>query len=764
MPGTRLERVQELFAAAVERPSAERAAFLAAACGDDAGLRAEVEDLLAHAASISDNFLTPPPAPPDLTSVLAAGSLGEGEPDGPDPLVGRHVGRYEVRRVIARGGMAIIYEALQERSQRLVALKVMRWNPAWRSALRRFEFEGQVLARLRHPNIAQIYEAGTHYPDPGADREGAEPAAYVRGADPLPFFAMEYIPAAQTVRQYAAGQQLDTRQRLELFLPVCDAVEHGHQKGVIHRDLKPANILVGADGVPKVIDFGIARATDSDVAITTQQTKTGDLIGTVQYMSPEQCDADPLDIDTRSDVYSLGVVLYELLTETLPYDAANTTIYRAIKVIKESEPRRPSQANRGLGGNVEAIILKALSKERSRRYRSAGDLANDIRRHLRGEPTEARPPNAWERGIRWIGRHPQITTVLACVCIAVLTIVPVSVALWLQNMRPYRIALSTDRHEARLVAFSDRVLRVWQTVSPAGFTFGELVEGVVHGQEKKLALLGFALGDEPGLAARLCAFDASSKDGGPLWTSDLTDDDLPEELQQKAQCSAAQFVFDKAILANVFDDVPGDEIVACFNHDERSPRVIQIYDLAGNLLYQVWHDGGVQSMYWMGGTRLLVLAATDARTNWAGGQPLNDKPDSRVVLALRPRRDYRGREFVSYARGAGPTHAVWCLQLHPNQIAGRVVCSLSPPHAGYDRDYSVLYDLTFRALPESRFSWTINDSGQATPIGGPNDEYKKLCLPGQTQRPPWLPHHDSLALRPWVSRPADSATVLPEAQ
>jgi non-specific serine/threonine protein kinase/serine/threonine-protein kinase len=287
------------------------------------------------------------------------------------------IGPYRVRQVIASGGMGTVFLAAQEHPRRAVALKVMRSGIASRSAQRRFEYEAQILARLRHPNIAQIYEAGTHDDGTGG----------------VPYFAMEYIPRARPITEYARSKNLTLRERLDLFVTVCDAVHHGHQKGIIHRDLKPANILVDSHGDPKIIDFGVARATDADLAITTLQTDVGQLIGTVQYMSPEQCEADPHDLDIRSDVYALGVVLYELLTNQLPYDVSRTAIIEAARVIREDRPARLSSISRALRGDIETITLKAMEKDRERRFNSAAELGQDIRRYLRDEPIEARPPS-----------------------------------------------------------------------------------------------------------------------------------------------------------------------------------------------------------------------------------------------------------------------------------------------------------------------------------------------------------------------------------
>ena len=318
----------------------------------------------------------------------APGSHGSGAGAADATVVGpgadrRHlperIGRYRIRRLIGFGGMGAVYEAVQDHPRRTVALKVMKPGVASRSALRRFEYESQVLARLRHPGIAQVYDAGT----------------YDDGLGPTPFFAMEYIPGGQSITDYAKAKQLNVRQRLQLFVRVCDAVHHGHQKGVIHRDLKPANILIDSTGgesigQPKVIDFGVARTTDSDIAVTTLQTDVGQLIGTLQYMSPEQCAADPADIDTRSDVYALGVILYELLADRLPYDVTGVTVYDATRMVRDQIPARLTTINAQLGGDIETIVFKALEKDRDRRYQSAAELARDINRYLSAEPISAR--------------------------------------------------------------------------------------------------------------------------------------------------------------------------------------------------------------------------------------------------------------------------------------------------------------------------------------------------------------------------------------
>jgi non-specific serine/threonine protein kinase/serine/threonine-protein kinase len=393
MSSDQANRAIELFEAALEKDEGERATLLDEACGEDAALRGEVEALL-QADAEAGEFL-------EQAGVPTTQSISH---DPATSILGQQIGRYKIRRLIATGGMGSVYEAQQDQPRRAVALKLMRRGIASRSALRRFEYEAQLLGRLRHPNIAQVYEAGTHDDGGGG----------------VPYFAMEYIPRAVPITDYAVANKLTIAQRLDLFLQVCDAVHHGHQKGIIHRDLKPSNILVDSAGQPKIIDFGVARSTDSDMALTTIQTSVGQLIGTLQYMSPEQCEADPHDIDTRSDVYALGVVLYELLSDKLPYDVGSVAIHAATLIIREQMPSRLSTINRTLRGDVETIALKALEKDRSRRYQSAAELAQEINRYLTNQPITARPPSVIYQMRTFARRNRAVVGAIAAVFVALI--------------------------------------------------------------------------------------------------------------------------------------------------------------------------------------------------------------------------------------------------------------------------------------------------------------------------------------------------------
>jgi Tfp pilus assembly protein PilF len=347
------------------------------------------------------------------------------------------IGAYRILRVVGQGGMGTVYEAEQEKPRRIVALKVIKPDfVATESLRRRFEQESQVLGRLQHPGIAQIYEAGT------ADG----------GSGVQPYFAMEFVQG-RTLDAHVEANRLGTRERLELVARVCDAVEHAHQKGIVHRDLKPGNVLVDESGQPKILDFGLARVTDSDVQVT-MHTDVAQILGTLPYMSPEQVGGDPAALDTRSDVYALGVVLYELLAGRLPHDFKRGQVAEGIRIIREEEPSRLSVVSRTFRGDIETIAAKALSKERERRYQSAADLASDIRRYLNHEPIVARPPTTAYQLRKFARRNRALVAGVAATLVALITGVVVSSWQAVRATRAERIATSSlgEAQEARALA------------------------------------------------------------------------------------------------------------------------------------------------------------------------------------------------------------------------------------------------------------------------------------------------------------------------
>jgi tetratricopeptide (TPR) repeat protein len=393
-----------LFRDAVAMEADKREEFLSESCAEQPETLARVRELL-RAYERSADFLEPP------SEALASEQANVSD----DITARRRIRGFQTIRVIASGGMGTIYEAIQDEPRRTVALKVLGWGGSG-SSMRRFRQEVEFLAHLRHAGIAQIYEAGTFDEETG----------------PTPYFAMEYIPEGKSIVDFANDADLNDHERLRLFAEVCDAVYHGHQRGVIHRDLKPGNILVDATGRPKVIDFGVARATDLDLTITTGPTTFGQLVGTPAYMSPEQCAGDPHRIDTRSDVYSLGVVLYELLCGALPHRVSGKSLPETILIIQQDPPRRPSVIRPALRGDLETILLKALAKEPEGRFSSVAELANDIRRYLRHEPIEARPPSSTYQLRLFVRRHRALVTATLSIVLALVAAAGVSITYAIQ--------------------------------------------------------------------------------------------------------------------------------------------------------------------------------------------------------------------------------------------------------------------------------------------------------------------------------------------
>jgi hypothetical protein len=427
-PG-RWEQIARLYHEVCELDPDRRGAFLVEASSGDEELRREVESLLVQDVSRDDVLERV------ARNTALFVSAGRRMP--------ATIGRYRVIKLIGEGGMGIVYQAEQDHPRRTVALKLLKAGVASPEQLHRFDRESEALGRLQHAGIAQIYEAGAAETELGLQ----------------PYFAMELIRGPSLLK-YAEAHRLNTRQRLELVVKVCDAVDHAHSRGIIHRDLKPGNILVDDTSQPKVLDFGVARITDCD-AHATRQTDLGQLVGTLAYMSPEQVLGDSKQLDARSDVYALGVVLYELLAGKLPYQIGEE-LYDAARTIREEDPTPLSTISRAYRGDLETIVLKALEKDKTRRYTSAAALADDIRRFLGDEPILARPPSAVYQVRKFASRHKGLVGTAAAVFVVLIAGILVSTG---EAIRANR---ERDRAAAAQLAVTserDRALRAEQSAN-----------------------------------------------------------------------------------------------------------------------------------------------------------------------------------------------------------------------------------------------------------------------------------------------------------
>jgi len=395
-------RMWDFFHEASVLTEPDRSTFLDDCCSDDPALRAELDSLL-RAADDADEVFESPLHPPGHAASELDALFDDNEDDPKLPsLTGRTIGRFTLGRLLGEGGAGVVYEATRENPRLTLALKLLRTGLVSPEAHRRFHYESRILAHLRHPGIAAIHETGT----------------YDEGTGATPWFALELIPDAKSITDFADDQNLNINERIGLFLQICDAVAYAHQRGVIHRDLKPANVLVNEHGRIKIIDYGIAHATDADLTLTSTppdpdspdspvpaDPSSGGLAGTLGYMAPEQTQGAPDVLDHRCDIYALGTLLYRLLTGKPALDLHRVPLLEAISIIRTRPPVHPRVHNSVCHGDLGDIIMTALEKEPDDRYPNVLLLARDLNHYLKSEPLEFHPPTRRRRAILFIRRN-----------------------------------------------------------------------------------------------------------------------------------------------------------------------------------------------------------------------------------------------------------------------------------------------------------------------------------------------------------------------
>lgn len=441
MEPARWSQVEAALSEALRLPREERSDFLRRWCRDDVALLREVESLLQHDREEST------PSPGELLR-----SVYGGVPLAP----GAELGSYRILRVLGAGGMGVVYLAEQRAPRRQVALKVIAPGRSSPEALRRFALEGEALGKLDHPAIARIFEAGT------ATLEGESAS--------VPFLAMEYVEGVH-LREHLVRAEPPLRQRVELVAVICEALQHAHANGVIHRDLKPQNILVDGQGRPRVVDFGLARLL-GDAADTVSET--GGLLGTVAYMSPEQCQGDARRVDSRADVHALGIVLYEACTGRSPFAGSeHASPIERLRSICESAPPPLGQANPACRGDLEIIAAHALEKAPEQRYQTAAELGGDLRRWLAHQPISVRAPGVLYRLGRWVRRRRAGAAAIATLAVAA---VAIGTVLLDAQVERYRFQVTTNEFFDALLApdpswqrgmsYEDLLMRVAAQIDP----------------------------------------------------------------------------------------------------------------------------------------------------------------------------------------------------------------------------------------------------------------------------------------------------------
>ena len=617
-----------------------------------------------------------------------------------------------IRRKLGDGGGGAVWLASRMGAEQLLAVKILRHrfgiggksDRAWR--------ELHILSQIRLPAVPRVADYGVH--------------------DGRLYIATEYIEGF-SLDEYCRVNDLTLRDRVDLLARVADAVHSLHETGVIHRDIKPSNILVDRNGQPVIIDLGIASLLTDDVMETL--TAEGAPIGSPAFMSPEQAMGSRREITTRSDVFGLGATAYLILTGQTPHEMAET-IHASVRRVAEDEPRNPRVLDGSFPRDLAAVLAKAVSREPARRYTSAADFAEDLRRWLAGDPVTATPPGPWRRGTRWIARHPIITTSVACAAIA-LVIVGTSISISRQmNLKPERIVFSKDGLSATLVSISGRPLKTWTSSNPQSHIVAELVR-LPSSRPIIITHLNNPADSSMGPTEQLCVWDALHPNE-LLWdTSDIAagltrpTDPMPDDSYR-----ASRWV----LVADIYPAEEGPEIMVVFRHHCYSPQAIVVLNTRGEKMFEAWHRGAIGHPYWNPNTRQLAFCGMNNERSWSDlGWMDTRQVWPRVVFAIHIDEEPGKRlGWVNPRMAEDGEAAVWYHFLVPPLKRGEVALSpfLREPISAKVRDRCIQLDVS---LPYTGdlvepgnplwLWWYIDETGQAT-IGGWGDPLERVYPDG----------------------------------
>jgi serine/threonine protein kinase len=556
---------------------------------------------------------------------------------------------YTIDVRLGGGGGGEVFRAFRLGSESAVAVKFLRRAPANPALMQRAWRELDLLGQLRLPCVPRVLDYGVH--------------------DDRLFIVTEHIDG-EPLDRHCTACDLGRRDCVELLARTADAIHSLHEHGVIHRDIKPSNILIDAHGQTWIIDLGIAALLASDVMDTL--TMDGEPIGSPAFMSPEQARGETARISTRSDVYSLGATMFLVLAGSTPHDM-ETTIHEAIRRVAQDQPRLALHLDASLPKPLAAIMDKAVSARPENRYHSAAALAADLRRWLNAEPVEAGKRSIFQRIGRNIARHPVIATTCACMAIGVLTLAGTMLGVWWLNAQPVNVIVDReDKSVARLVSHSGHILHYWDTGLSGGIAFADILERHASAGGDQIILIAFGGHTDRALAGRLCAYDFNEP-SRLLWSigTRAPDIDMPAPI---SDVKGTDLRIEHVLLTEVFDESPGREIVAIHRHTGYSPCAIRVYDATGTALYEVWHDGVLESMHWLPGARLLACAGYNGERGWLdrGVSGLTGMPRPVVVFAVRPSLGDVRHEWLNTAGGAGTVKPEWYRCLLPPEAVDRL--------------------------------------------------------------------------------------------
>jgi len=493
------------------------------------------------------------------------------------------VAGYTIDRVVGRGGEGSVYKAFRDGSDRPVALKIIR-DVAGRGGLKRVLREVEILEAMKLPNVPRILDYG--------EQDGAL------------FIAEDFVEGQRIDDCCARSEHGVLKCAVELLVAAARAVQSIHERGVIHRDLKPGNILVTPAGDVMIVDFGIAFLQD---APADTMSVVASPVGTLAFMAPEQARGGREGVSTRSDVYGLGATAYMLLTGHTPHDT-QTTMFEAIHRIGTDSAREPRTLRADLPKDLAAILSKACAADPAGRYASAADFAADLERWLKGDPVEATTPGRWRRSVRWVGKRPKMTSLIASVMIAAIAIASAYFAIWWGLRKPHSV--ESDRDSTRLRSRAGAILHEWQ--HPHGRNRHVKLLNVHRDfGGRPLVVMGVSDEDQPGLFV----YDAAQLNADPLWTSGFGPDRFTVPLGGLSEFVPQMLVYGVDAF-DLFENLPGDELVVFHADRWKGASAIRIYDLAGKVLYEAWHTGHVFKTVWLESERTLVFLGDNSEVTW----------------------------------------------------------------------------------------------------------------------------------------------------